>query len=123
MVEWICQRAAHRIPVVIDAAGQGAALIPALSAAKVRLVTVGTQDVCRATTGFCDDVLGGKLTHGSQPDLDAAVMACRKRPIGQSGAFGWDRQVAAHQAPLIAVTLARYGAVTVKPRTGVAGFF
>ncbi len=69
-------------------------------------------------------VAAGRLTHAEQPQLDAAVEGARRRPIGQAGAFGWDRRDGAvFVAPLVACTLARFGAVTAGRRhTGQACF-
>ena len=73
-----------------------------------------------ACGGFLDDLTVGRLTHAGQPDLTAAVDGARKRPLGDAGAFGWDRRDGSvFMAPLVAVTLARHGAVTGgRRRTG-----
>ena len=54
----------------------------------------------------------------------AAVEGARRRPIGQAGAFGWNRRDGSvFISPLVAVTLARFGAVTAgRRRTGRACF-
>ena len=48
----------------------------------------------------------------------------RRRPIGQAGAFGWDRRDGTvFVAPLVASTLARHGAMIAgRRRTGAACF-
>ena len=73
---------------------------------------------------FLDDVLAGRLSHAEQPQLNAAVEGARRRPIGDAGAFGWDRRDGAvFVAPLVAATLARFGAVTAgRRKTGAACF-
>ena len=78
----------------------------------------------RACGGFLDDVLAGQLSHAEQPQLEAAVQGARRRTIGQAGAFGWDRRDSSVLvAPLVAVTLARFGATTAgRRRTGRAVF-
>jgi len=124
VAEWLIGKAGRRIPVVIDSGGTAAAMLPALAAARVKVVQVGAGDVARAAAGFLDDVAEGRLSHTGQPDLDGAVAAAKRRPIGTAGAFGWERKTGANQAPLIAVSLARFGAVAaaVRPRTGRATF-
>jgi hypothetical protein len=76
-----------------------------------------------ACGGFVDDVLAGRLSHAVQPQLDAAVEGARKRPIGDAGAFGWDRRDGmVFVAPLVAATLARFSAATAGRRLGRACF-
>ena len=84
----------------------------------------GHEFRCVACGGFLDDVLAGRLSHAEQPQLNAAVEGARRRPIGDAGAFGWDRRDGAvFVAPLVAATLARFGAVTAgRRKTGAACF-
>ena len=81
-------------------------------------------DMGRACGGFVDDVLAGRLSHADRPPLNAAVEGARKRPIGEAGAFGWDRRDGSvFVAPLVAASLARFGAATEgRRRTGNAVF-
>lgn len=121
---WIAERAGRRVPVIVDGASPAASLIPALHAAKCKVMTTTAGDMGRACGGFLDDVLAGQLSHAEQPQLNAAVVGARRRPIGQAGAFGWDRRDGTvFVAPLVAATLARFGAVTAGRRhTGQACF-
>jgi hypothetical protein len=68
--------------------------------------------VCRACIGFIDDVKTGLLTHADSPnqDLDAAVDGARRRPVGDAGGYAWDRRDGTPVSPLVAATLAHYGA-------------
>ena len=51
------------------------------------------------------------LTHFDQEPLNAALSGARKRPIGTAGGWGWDRKdYSINLAPLVSVTLARFGA-------------
>jgi hypothetical protein len=121
---WVTERAGKRIPVVIDSVGPAASLIPALAVAKVRTVVATTRDVVRGCAALVDDVNAGRLSHAGQRDLDAAVSGARKRPVGDAGSWAWDRRDGSvFVAPLVAATLARFGAVTAgRPRTGLATF-
>ena len=123
-LQWVVERAGRRIPVVIDGASPAASMIPALHAQKCMVITTTAGDMAKACGGFLDDVLAGRLTHAEQPQLDAAVEGARRRPIGQAGAFGWDRRDGTvFVAPLVASTLARFGAVTAgRRKTGAACF-
>ena len=57
-------------------------------------------------------------------ELDAAVAGARRRPIGDAGLWAWDRRDGSvFVAPLVAATLARFGAVTAgRPRSNRAVF-
>jgi hypothetical protein len=57
--------------------------------------------------------------------LDAAVAAGPRRPLGDAGLWAWDRRDGlVFVAPLVAATLARFGAVTARRRrTDRAMFF
>lgn len=127
-VDWIADRAggsgSRRIPVVIDGASPAAAMVSALTARRVQVKVTNAADMGKAAGLFSDEFQAGRLTHAGQPQLDQAVQGARKRRIGDAGAFGWDRRDAGTNiAPLVAATLARYGASThAKPRTGRAVF-
>ncbi|OBI52879.1 hypothetical protein [Mycobacterium sp. E787] len=125
-LQFVTDRATgRRIPVVIDGASPAAALVPALTAARVKTVLTTGRDMARACGAFCDDVAAGKVSHAGQPALDAAVAGARRRPIGDAGAWAWDRRPdgGVFLAPLVAATLSRFGAVTAgRPRSNRAIF-
>jgi hypothetical protein len=76
----------------------------------VRAVT-GTE-YAQAVGAFHDDLAAHppRIVHRGQPELDAAVAAARRRDRGD--VWTWDRRVDTDVSPLIAVTLARWAAVT-----------
>lgn len=119
-VEWVSSRAGRRIPVVIDAMSPAASMIPALKAGRVRVVQTSAGDMGKACGLFYDDVTAGRLSHAAQQPLDAALAGAKKRPIRDAGSWGWDRKDAeSNIAPLVAATLARYGAsLQIKAKTG-----
>jgi hypothetical protein len=123
-LEFVTARAGKRIPVVIDGASPAASLVPALTAAKVKTVLTSGRDMGRACGSFLDDVNSRRLSHAADRQLDAAVIGARRRPIGDAGSWGWDRRDGTvFVAPLVAATLARFGAVTAgRPKTGSAVF-
>lgn len=123
-VDWLVQQAGRRIPVVIDGLSPAASMIPALKARKVKMVTTSAQEMGRACGLFYDEAMAGRLTHGGQDQLTAALLGARKRDIRDAGAWGWDRRDQdANIAPLVAATLARYGAtLNTKKSTGKAIF-
>jgi hypothetical protein len=124
-LQFVTERAERRrIPVVIDGASPAATLIPALAAAKVKTVLTTARDMGRAAGGFLDDVNSGRLSHNGEAQLTAAVAGARRRPIGDAGLWAWDRRDGSvFVAPLVAATLARFGAITAgRPRSNRAVF-
>ena len=121
-LEWVLERAARRTPVVIDSRSPASDLIGLLLARKYNAIAATTSDMAQACGGFLNDVAAGRLTHCGEAPLNAAVAGARKRAIGEAGAFGWDRRDGSvFLAPLVAATLARFGAVSAR-RTGSAVF-
>jgi hypothetical protein len=123
-VEWIVERAGRRIPVVIDSYSPASSLVPALRARKVKVVVVHPgPDMAKACGGWYDDVMGGRLTHADQAQLNDALAGAKQRKIGDAGGWGFDRKdPAANIAPLVASVLARFGAVvTNKPKSTKQG--
>ena len=122
-LQWLTEKAGRRIPVVVDGASAAAAMVPALEAARVRVTVTGPRDMARACGQFLSDTEAGRVSHTGQPQLADAVAGARKRPLGDAGAFAWDRRDGSvHISPLVAATLAAFGAATVRPRTGRAMF-
>lgn len=94
-------------------------LVPELVKRKVRVTVTGSGDMAKACGMFFDAVRAGHLTHFDQDGLNAALAGARKRSIGNAGAWGWDRKSPdADLTPLVAVTLALFGAVTTKRKPG-----
>ena len=119
----VIDRAGRRIPVVIDGTSPAASMIPALIAAKCKVIVTTSRDMGAACGGFLDDVNAARISHANQSQLTTAVEGARKRPLGDAGLFGWDRRDGSvFVAPLVACTLARHGAATVGRRSGRAMF-
>jgi hypothetical protein len=119
-VDWLVERAGRRIPVVVDADSPAASMVPDLKARKVKVVVAAVPEVGKACGGWLDDVVEGRLSHAGQGQVDDVLAVARKRPVGKAGRWVWARSDPSKNiAPLAAVTLARYGAVTkTKPRQG-----
>lgn len=112
-VEWLIERAGKRIPVVVDGQSPAASMVSALRNAGVQVVVSSAPDMAKACGSFYDAVLEGRLTHFNQAPLNAALAGARKRPIGTAGGWGWDRKdYSINLAPLVSVTLARFGATS-----------
>lgn len=124
VVEWLIERAGRRVPVVVDSMSPAASMVPALKAAKVRVVVTTAADMAKACGGFYDAAFEGRLSHFDQAPLNEALAGARKRPIGTAGGWGWDRKDGSvNLSPLVAVTLAHFGAgLGVKTKTSRAVF-
>lgn len=110
-VEWLIERAGKKVPVVVDGQSPAASMVSALRDAGVHVVVTSAPDMAKACGAFYDAVLEERLTHFDQPPLNAALNGARKRPIGTAGGWGWDRKdYSINLAPLVSVTLARFGA-------------
>jgi hypothetical protein len=119
-VEWLVARARRRIPVVVDSVSPAASMVPALKSRGVRVIQTSAADMGKACGLFFDDVMAGRLTHAAQAQLDDALAGAKKRNIRDAGAWAWDRKNAeTNIAPLVAATLARYGAsLNIRTKTG-----
>lgn len=112
--DWLVNRAKveqvkHGVDVVVDGKGPGAVLIPDLEQAGVRLKIAATADVLDACADLFNSVRDGKVRHESYAELDAAVAAAVKRPVGDR--WAWGRRVStADISTLEAVTLAAWWA-------------
>lgn len=104
--------------VVVDNVGPAASLIPDLEAAGVRVVSTSAVDMRQACGRFYDAVLNDELTHQGQVDLDAAIAGAAKRKLGD--AWAWSRSSSQVDiSPLVAVTLALWGASTLEQPVAV----
>ncbi len=113
-VDWVKANIHRRIPVVIDSRGPASPAITLLQNARRPVIVAGVQEAVRAAIGLSDDVAAGVLTHGDSPDavLARSVDGARRRPVGDSGGWAWDRRDGPMPvSPLVAASLAHYGAV------------
>jgi hypothetical protein len=95
--------------VVIDAASPAAAIIDDLAKAKIKVTTSSSRDMAAACGQFYSGAFEAWLRHTNQPQLNAALSAARRRPLGD--AWAWNRKNASSDiTPLVACTLALWGA-------------
>lgn len=117
--EWLAEKAGRRLPVVVDSMSPAASMVPFLKARGVRVTVTTASDMGKACGLFYDDVMAERMTHAAQEQLTNALAGAQRRTIGTAGGWGWDRkQPDVNIAPLVAATLARYGAALKKPKTG-----
>lgn len=118
-LRWVAARAGRRLPVVIDSMSPAKSLIPGLLALGVNVKTSTAGDMSAACGLWFGEHLAGRLTHGNQDSVNAAILAATQRDIGTAGGWGWDRRDdQTNIAPLVAHTLARYAASFERKRTG-----
>lgn len=124
-VEWLIERAGKTTPVVVDGQSPAASMVPALRTAGVHVVVTSAADMAKACGSFYDAVIESRLTHFDQAPLNTALAGARKRPIGTAGGWGWDRKdYSINLAPLVSVTLAKFGAgLDVKTKTSASYAF
>ena len=101
-----------KAPVVVDAGGPAANVIPELEQAGVTVIPVQTREYTRACAAIFDAVTSETICHLGDRMLDDAVAAAAKRPVGDS--WVWNRRSEMDMTPLIAATLAHWGCVAQK---------
>lgn len=119
IVDWLADRAGRRIPVLIAADSPAAALAADLIARRVKVRLLSGPEFARSCQGFVDAAIDKDMSHAGQQQLDDALAAATKLSVGKAGAWVWDRRTAADDiSTLVAATLARFGALTAKTKTG-----
>jgi len=114
-MEWLILRATRRTPIVIDAMSPAAALVAPLKGRRLRVVTSTAPDMAKACGLLVDKANTGHVTHSGQESIKVALLGAIKRPIGAAGGWGFDRSDPdVDISPLVAGTLALFGAETVK---------
>ncbi len=119
LVGWLVQRSRPRTPIVIDAMSPAAAIVSELRRQHRTVIVTGPSDMGKACGLWLGEVTAGRLTHAGQESITQAVAVALRRAIGNAGAWGWDRKDdTVNIAPLVAHTLARYGASRAPKPTG-----
>lgn len=84
-----------------------ASLLPELEAAGVNVFVLSTADHAKACGGLFDAVVGHRVKHLGQPELDVAVRSADRRFSGDT--WLWSRRLSQVDiSPLVAVTLAKW---------------
>lgn len=110
---WVVDRLAelsevHGGRVVVDAGSPAASFLEELHARGVPVVEANTMNVKAATAGMFDALVAHELRHVEQAPLTAAAAGATKRQVGDS--WLWNRRAGVDITPLVAATLARWGA-------------
>lgn len=112
---WVVDRIAELVDrwdvvsVTLDAIGPAGALLPQFAERDVHVDVVSMKEYGQACVGFKNLVDDDRLRHKEQSGLTAALEAARKRPLGDSGMWGWHRRDTTDITPLVASTLASFG--------------
>lgn len=108
---WVVPRLAELVErhgalaIGVDPGGPCGSLIPELEQLGVPLVTMSARDIAQGCGAFYDAVVEQRVRHRDQPELNAAVGAARKRPLGD--AWAWARKGASSEiTTLISATVA-----------------
>ena len=121
-VDWLKEQWHRTASVVIDAQSPAMALLPDLQAAHIRVTVTNTQELGRACGRFFDMLNQKTMLHlpdQDQPQLADAVKGATLRPLGSGGAFAWNKMGSdIDLTPLVACTLALYGAYTTRRHPG-----
>jgi hypothetical protein len=121
-VGWMVSRAAELSKkwgdslFVVSQTGPAASLIPDLQKAGVKVHTAGPRDEVQACGRFFDAVMEGKVVLRTHARLDSAAAGAAKRASGD--AWAWARRSpSVDVSPLVAVTLAVWGASTLTKKS------
>jgi len=115
-MEWVVGLAAelqreHEASFVVDTRGPAGSLIPELEDAGVRVIKANTEDYGNACGQFFDAVVNGDARYPDpQPELEDALAGARAAPLGDRWKWARRSPTAADISPLVAVTLALWGA-------------
>lgn len=121
-IEWIDERTTRRTPIVIDNGSPAAALAPELKRRGKNVILSTAWDMGKACGLVVARAKAGTVTHGGQDSVTEALQGARKRPIRDAGGWGWDRRdESVNIAPLVAWTLAVFGAVSQRRKTNSGG--
>jgi hypothetical protein len=103
------------VPVVVDRRGPAAVIVRDLERDDVKVVSPSGAQLAEACASFVDGLVRGTVGHLGQSDLDDAVRGAARAPYGD--AWRWSRKSSAVDiSPLVAVTLATWGAQAEPPR-------
>ncbi len=112
----------HRyVSVLTDGLGPGASLLHEMEPLGIKVETVNTNEHAQACGLLFDTVERQTLRHLGQPELAQAIKGAATRPLADS--WAWSRKNShVDISPLVACTLAHWGATEHRPTRRVVGF-
>lgn len=110
---WLADRvievvAERRATLVCDGGAAAGSIVPELEKADVEITPLTGTELAHACGLLLDVIENEDLRHLGQSELDAAVAAAVKRPLGEKWAWGRSKSPA-DISPLVACTLALWG--------------
>ena len=97
------------VPVVVDMGGPASVVHDDLTRVGVEMLNPAARDVAQACSSLLDGMIRKTVWHPADVRFDEAVKAVSRRPLGD--AWAWSRRNSlADISPLVAVTLALWGA-------------
>lgn len=121
-LDWLVERVGRRIPVVMDQASPAASFIPELKARKCQVVVTGAAQMAQACGVLENRINTDSLTHSGQRQVSDAILGARRRPIRDAGGWALDRSDPTSAIyPIVAATLALFGATSHKRSTSSTG--
>lgn len=105
----------RRPTLIIDQGGPAATMVPAFTAAGLKVRTTDTSNYKAACAGFVDAVQVKKIIHRGQPVLTEAAHNVKERKVGDQWVFA-RRDSGTMIDPLEAAALAVWHVMTVKKR-------
>lgn len=78
----------YGVPIVLDRNGPAGSFVDELTRRRVRIIELDPRDFTRACGSFFDRVLDRSVTVRQNYDLDVAVAAAAKRPVGDAWVWG-----------------------------------
>jgi hypothetical protein len=100
------------VAVVCDPYGPAGSLVHEIEELEIEVQTVTAKEHANACGLVFDLVEQQGLRHRGQSELGAAIKAATRRPLGD--AWAWSRKGGVDIAPLVACTLALWGAATIE---------
>jgi hypothetical protein len=120
-VGWLAawfSRSHIRGTVVIDGGSEAASFEAELTAAGMSVLKIGGAERAIACASIYDAALDRSLSHDGDPLLADAVSSAAWKDVGEGSRVFSRRRSSGDISHLYAVTLARFGAASVKPRPG-----
>jgi hypothetical protein len=103
----------NTMAVVVDGVGQAKSLIPDLEAVGIAVHVLNSDDHAQACGFIFDAVENGTVRHRGQAPLNSAVRGAVQRPLGDRWAWSRSKSSGVDITPLVACTLALWGAATL----------
>lgn len=97
--------------ISLDAIGPAGSLLPAFAERGISIDVLSMTQYGHACGAFKAAIDEGRFVHEGQPGLRAALESARKRPLGESGLWGWHRRDTTDITPLVSVTIATFAHV------------